>query len=1202
MSTKSVIVLDDSSDEDEEEMAPATDRRNVPLSVSSSSDESDARPSQAKKPRVASSTPDAPATSSSNPTAPKGLNSSSSSTGELESTDELEDSDDQEKIATPQPPPAKTVKKTIATGPSSVEQSDASADSGEDNLDDATTLRFARRDGRMYSDALSFSELQAQQRELERLQAHRKNIVHSPRKTKTGARNTTLSGTKRKAGASVSSGHSNPHSTSKRPVMKKTTSPSPFDFNFPGSSDDASSSGSDEHGTPTISGRAKPMSLRDVVAQERKLARQRKTTTEKSNGSSSSKKVTQKKQKPKPLFWFGAPKQENIIDGTEWSASEPDEDDNDDDDDDDAEENQQQFINEPELLSEASSLESDDKPSSDEEYKPSESKHLVKPLEQNASRSANADKKKNGTPSKPSKKKSRTKKSGKTSTKTRPSSAKAEVHAGTPAQTKTVTDKLAKPRDATDTVMPSTVWRNVSIDVAPPNLLPVASAVALPFLSQCDRPLMTYDEDGDLRSKCKLITHFGKSTQFVSSALVSDDQRITQEDMDNRVTEIITKELPRIQACHKRKTFAIIAEERAKVHAYRAAHDSLHPSKIPKLRSSRLSEVSTLDKSLLNQMKQERLSQRLSLGYKNVWGEEIPVEERLFPVDVNQLPAIRPLSRSTAFIGLKTNVRVEDDPILRYMPYFGDNDDGGDIDVAWYDAIKSDDSNPPSGLDGEVNEYLLRLVIRECGASDLVFNALKKVPGFAQAYSDYSDIKKLDESMRLAARRIKEARDLIANKPADFPLSKVATLEPLLNDQKNSEKALTTRFAPPPTYFDSNLARCHKNRGYGLGLRPTEDYTELMVTYRDMFCRMCYVYHCLEHGIEHPLPSHRVDPINPPLHLSAVALRAKAREEERQDDATPSDQTPESNTPESNSPAVSPPAGSIAPDSTTSISGDNKQITDSLNHNEDAHIDEDIVMEIVSSETLYETATDEDASATVELHETRRSRRSATRMSSLASQSLKHQASKPSRRKPSRTIRVNTYPKVPDESEYLDDSHHAWVKSAVKKSLNANEPCSGICCNVNILRGLHKKIGVAYSTTHGWGAFALEPIKRGEFIYEYHGALLSQDEAERRGSIYDKMTISFLFDADDDSVVDAIRKGNKSKFANHSAVGQKCKGKVLTVGGEHRISIWAQQDIEKGEELFFDYGYHGETAPDWSQLRIKGAVRQKAAKTKKEEH
>lgn len=187
------------------------------------------------------------------------------------------------------------------------------------------------------------------------------------------------------------------------------------------------------------------------------------------------------------------------------------------------------------------------------------------------------------------------------------------------------------------------------------------------------------------------------------------------------------------------------------------------------MENKRLAEVDTLDRSLLNQMKQERLTQVLSVGYVNVWGEAVSVEEKLFPQDVNQLPCIRPLSRCTAYIGLKENVRVEDDPILRYMPYFGDNDDGGDIDVAWYDAIAPKDSNLSTGLDGEVNEYLLRLVVRECGTSEKVFTALKKVPGFGQAYSDYSEIKKLDDSTRLAARRIKEAKELISSKPASFP-------------------------------------------------------------------------------------------------------------------------------------------------------------------------------------------------------------------------------------------------------------------------------------------------------------------------------------------------------------------------------------------------------------------------------------------------
>uniref|UniRef100_K3WZ54 SET domain-containing protein n=1 Tax=Globisporangium ultimum (strain ATCC 200006 / CBS 805.95 / DAOM BR144) TaxID=431595 RepID=K3WZ54_GLOUD len=158
----------------------------------------------------------------------------------------------------------------------------------------------------------------------------------------------------------------------------------------------------------------------------------------------------------------------------------------------------------------------------------------------------------------------------------------------------------------------------------------------------------------------------------------------------------------------------------------------------------------------------------------------------------------------------------------------------------------------------------------------------------------------------------------------------------------------------------------------------------------------------------------------------------------------------------------------------------------------------------------------------------------------------------------------------------------------------------GICCNMNIQRGHHKKLGVSFSTTHGWGAFARESIKRGEFIYEYKGAIVSQEEAERRGTIYDKLAISFLFDANQDAVLDAARKGNKSKFANHSSVNPKCKAKVFRVGGEHRISIWAQQDIKKGEELFFDYGYSGESAPDWSQApsasRSSSSRHSKAAK------
>ncbi|KAG6574656.1 Histone-lysine N-methyltransferase E(z) [Phytophthora cinnamomi] len=142
-----------------------------------------------------------------------------------------------------------------------------------------------------------------------------------------------------------------------------------------------------------------------------------------------------------------------------------------------------------------------------------------------------------------------------------------------------------------------------------------------------------------------------------------------------------------------------------------------------------------------------------------------------------------------------------------------------------------------------------------------------------------------------------------------------------------------------------------------------------------------------------------------------------------------------------------------------------------------------------------------------------------------------------------------------------------------------------ICGNVNIMRGQMRKIGVAASETHGWGAYALEDAKKGDFMYEYTGSLLSQDEAERRGNVYDKTTISFLFDLNEDSVVDATRKGNKSKFANHDSRGPKCFARIMLVNGDHRIGIYAKEDITAGDELFFDYGYSG-VIPDWSQARI----------------
>ena len=83
------------------------------------------------------------------------------------------------------------------------------------------------------------------------------------------------------------------------------------------------------------------------------------------------------------------------------------------------------------------------------------------------------------------------------------------------------------------------------------------------------------------------------------------------------------------------------------------------------------------------------------------------------------------------------------------------------------------------------------------------------------------------------------------------------------------------------------------------------------------------------------------------------------------------------------------------------------------------------------------------------------------------------------------------------------------------------EVTAGKCLNVHIQRGVPKMTVLGQSkmmlsgNIQGWGLYMGQTCKKGDFIGEYVGEIVTRREAEQRGTIYDKRNMSYLFDLND---------------------------------------------------------------------------------------
>ncbi len=109
------------------------------------------------------------------------------------------------------------------------------------------------------------------------------------------------------------------------------------------------------------------------------------------------------------------------------------------------------------------------------------------------------------------------------------------------------------------------------------------------------------------------------------------------------------------------------------------------------------------------------------------------------------------------------------------------------------------------------------------------------------------------------------------------------------------------------------------------------------------------------------------------------------------------------------------------------------------------------------------------------------------------------------------------------------------------------------------------------SELHGWGMFALDPIRKNKRIIEYAGEKITIAESDKREVRYLAKGNIWCFRINRRWARDGNVQGNDARFINHA-----CKPNCYSMIVGHTVFICAARNIEAGEELTYNYYTEGE--------------------------
>lgn len=120
--------------------------------------------------------------------------------------------------------------------------------------------------------------------------------------------------------------------------------------------------------------------------------------------------------------------------------------------------------------------------------------------------------------------------------------------------------------------------------------------------------------------------------------------------------------------------------------------------------------------------------------------------------------------------------------------------------------------------------------------------------------------------------------------------------------------------------------------------------------------------------------------------------------------------------------------------------------------------------------------------------------------------------------------------------------------------------------------------------TDGLGLFAMEPIKKGMYVIEYVGEVITPEEGDKRNSRY-------IFGVNERVDIDGTARWNTARYINHSC-RPNCDAEEIS----DRVFIRARRNIMLGEEITYDYGK--EYFDEWIKPKGCRCVKCKEKKTK----